>query len=612
MAEHRDRELAEHKSTQASKHDHHASTEDAGEEFSYPPSLLGDSALGARGNSPVQISLMTQMQQTQGNRAARGALAKSSPALAPTTPSSNVSRAVQRFLQRSTTAKGRPGERTPTTTIQRQPVPNPADAEANAIKDCTRLAPGWMKMMLKEMSAMDVARLQKMQEVNDGGKVPGIDNARLGAAIDAALAGKGSSALRGATLDWLAKNAEGHADQVSDIRDTVGITAFEPAFMRIVKTLGTSIKAKRADYDARIASTTVAPNAKGDADPHADNENRRKLAETTYNQTKPLLDPLKEITKGRATRYRCGDPPIEDAILAAIELEVVFSAEGMLSAPGKDREDSAKAVGMDKSIEWCGAFVAKNYLQSELMSKMVPGFPSTERLESFFHYEQYIGTEPKWVYDEGEWKALKDYHDKRGSKRKWIGDRDIYKGKGASLDIRPGDVVLLDNNPNKRAEIEIPDPSDASKKITKTVKYAEIPAGAKIKRVIEGEKGDHVQMVQSWNPATHELFVIEGNSDGYVVDNDPTHPDPAGESAAQKTKRQEIEAATGKKLKPSSDPSHVAVGVSDLANQPDPDKLTESRKARVYGIGRLSIVDFETLTYDNSAEKPKNPPKDKK
>lgn len=146
----------------------------------------------------------------------------------------------------------------------------------------------------------------------------------------------------------------------------------------------------------------------------------------------------------------------------------------------------------------------------------------------------------------------------------------------------------------------------------KTVKVSEIPQGARVIRQIPGPKGDHVQMVQSWNPATRELFVIEGNSDGYVVDNDPTHLDPAGETSAQKAKRKEIEAATGKKLKPSTDPSHVAVGMSDLGNQPDPANLRLDRKARVYGIGRVSIVDFETQTYDSSKEKPTAPPKDKK
>lgn len=617
MAEDRDHKSREHNSTPRSKQDDHAPSTSVAETPSLPSSLLGNSVFGARGNSSVQISLMTEIQQTQGNRAVQRMLKTSSPA--PVAPSSNINRDVQRFLQRSAYGSARTqdhnGERSQTTSIQRQnkPSPDPAAEEAKAIEDCKLHAGGWMKAMLEKMSAMDVAHLQKMQEVNDAGKALGYVNTRLGAAIDAVLASKTSSALRPATLDWLAKNAEGYWDQVNDIRDKVGMGTFEPAFVKIVQTLGAAIKAKRTDYDAKMASTKVATDAQGADDPRADNENRRKLAESTYSQTKPLLNALKQITQGRAARYKCGDSAIEDAILATLELEIVFSAEATLSSPGNDREDAASAVGMDKSIEWCGAFVAKNYLQSELISKMVPGFPSTERLEAFFHYTQYIGTEPKWVFDQGEWKDLKAYHTSRSAERKWIGDADIFsKGKDGALDIRPGDVVLLDNNPNKRAEIEVPDPSNPEKKVKKTVKYADIPQGAKIIRVIEGEKGDHVQMVQSWNPATRELFVIEGNSDGYVVDNNPAHPDPAGESADQKKKRQEIEAATGKKLKTSTDPSHVAVGVSDLANQPDPSKLAASRKARVYGIGRLSIVDFETQTYDNSKEKPKNPPKGKK
>jgi len=49
--------------------------------------------------------------------------------------------------------------------------------------------------------------------------------------------------------------------------------------------------------------------------------------------------------------------------------------------------------------------------------------------------------------------------------------------------------------------------------------------------------------------------------------------------------------------------------MNDLADQPDPKKLAANRNARVYGIGRISIVDFEMQTYDNSAKKPENPPK---
>lgn len=614
MAEDSEHQYSEHKSTVRSSHEDHASLADAGvgETPLYPLSLFANPALAGRGNAPVQISLMTQVQRTYGNRIARNLVRNSSPD--PVASSSNSSRAVQRFLQRSTRgsapAEDHTAENTPIAVIQRQHAPDQATDEASAIQDCLKHAAGWMKGMIKEMSAMDLAHLRKMQEVTEGGKVPGIDSVRLAAAIDAALAAKTSSALKGPTLDWLAKNAEKHADQVGDIRDAVGLATFEPAFIKVVSTLGDAIKAKRATYDTTMASTTVANNAQGVADPHTDNENRRRLTETTFRDTEPLLKALKEITKGRAARYKCDNKSAEDAILATLELEAVFSAEATLASPGTAREDSAGAVGQNKNLAWCGAFAAKSYMESEILPVTMKSFPSTERLEEFFHYKQYLGTEPLWVFVDGEWKSVEEYHTKRDSKRKWLSDAAIFKG--GTLDIRPGDIVMLDNNPNTRVEIEVADPSDPAKKITKTVAPSEVPQGAKQIRTIPGEKADHIQMVQSWNPATRELFIIEGNSDGYIVDTNPAHPDPQGETPDQKTKRQEIEAATGKKLKPGTDASHVAVGVIDLAHQPDPAALALPRKARVYGIGRLSVVDFETQSYNPSKEKPKDPPKDKK
>ncbi len=497
-------------------------------------------------------------------------------------------------------------QRLPENIISRDPYTD----EAAAIEEAKTLAAGWMKPLVEKMAAMELDHLKTLQQVTEGGKVPGIDNKRLAAAIDSALSKKIGSALKTETLDWLVANSINHADQVIEIRDIVGLALFEPAFIRLVKNFGTLIQAVRAGYETTMSSKTIATDKDKNSDPKADNENRRKATETAYRGTQPLLDKLKEITKGRAARYKADDPKAEDTILAALELETVFNAEATLGSPDNARADAANAVGMDKSIEWCGAFVAKSYVQSELVDKMVKGFPSTERLEAFFHYDQYLGTEPKWIYDQGEWKLLKDYQAQRGSPRKWTGDDVISaQGKSGDLDIRPGDVILLDNNPNKRADIEVADSTDPTKTVKKTIKYSEIPAGAKIVRVIEGEKADHVQMVQSWNPATRELFLIEGNSDGYIIDKDPAHPAPAGESDAKRKKREDIEAATGQKLTNGKDGSHVAVGMNDLADQPDPKKLAANRSARVYGIGRLSIVDFEMQTYDNSAKKPAKPPK---
>ncbi len=488
-----------------------------------------------------------------------------------------------------------------------------AAVETSAVEDCKKIAVGQMGAILKSLAALPVDHLTDMYKATNDNSVPGIDKERFSAALDAVLSKKSSDPLKSTTLNWLVNNSTNHADEVIAIKNMVGVAAFESAFVEIVQFLGDAILLIRTSYNLAINNTTVSTDDKGNEDPHTDNENRRKRTVLFHETAKPFLESLKKITKDRPARYRCEDTGIEDAILAALQLEVVFNAEKTLASPATARADSAKAVGMDSSMEWCGAFVAKSYLESEVVDKMKSGFPSTERLEAFFHYQQYIGTEPKWVYDESEWKDLKEYHKKRGSERKWIDDTAIFaRGKSGDLDIRPGDVVLLDNNTTKRAEVEVevPDSKDPTKthKVVKTYKYNAIPADGTIKRVIEGEKADHIQMVQSWNPATRELFVVEGNSDGYIIDTDPAHPAITGESAADGKTRQEIEAATGTKLTKGKDYSHVAAGINNLADQPDPSKLKAGRSARVYGIGRLSIVDFENQTYNNSTKKP-NPPK---
>jgi hypothetical protein len=493
-------------------------------------------------------------------------------------------------------------------TIARESAPD----EASAIADCKKIASVAMGAMLKELAAMPEDHLKTMQQVVEANKVAGIDNPRFSAALDAVLAKKAVSSLKATTLDWLVSNAVAHSDEVIELKNRVGLAIFEPAFTKIVLSLGNSIIQTRQSYNLTLNNTTITSDKEGNDDPHADNEKRREKTVATYEATKAFLGPLKSITKDRPARYKCGDATVEDAILAALQLEVVFNAEATLASPTNAQADSARAVGMDNNIQWCGAFVAKSYLESELVDKMKGGFPSTERLEAFFHYQQYTEKDPKWIQDGGEWKDLKTYHTQRGSARKWIDDKTIFaEGKSGTLDIRPGDVVLLDNNTNKRAEVdvEVPDKTDPTKthKVTKTYNYASIPANGTIKRVIEGDKADHIQMVQSWNPATRELFVVEGNSDGYIIDTDPTHPAIRGESEADRQQRQEIEAATGTKLTKPTDSSHVAAGINNLADQPDPSKLKAGRAARVYGIGRLSIVDFETQTYHNSPTKPPLP-----
>jgi hypothetical protein len=116
---------------------------------------------------------------------------------------------------------------------------------------------------------------------------------------------------------------------------------------------------------------------------------------------------------------------------------------------------------------------------------------------------------------------------------------------------------------------------------------------------------DHIAMVDSYDPGTGALFTIGGNDSGYTVDTRPTHTAPAGESAADRAKRERIEQETGQPLAPGAS-GGVGFGMQDLANQPDPaavarDPARARPRVRVFGIGRPSIVDLEDHFYDSTS-----------
>ena len=116
----------------------------------------------------------------------------------------------------------------------------------------------------------------------------------------------------------------------------------------------------------------------------------------------------------------------------------------------------------------------------------------------------------KWIYAEDAWHDLQAYHTARGSLRTWINAAAI-EGGGA-LDIRAGDIVLIDHSGSGSA--------------------------------------DHIVMVHSFDMTTNTLFTIGGNDGGYEVDTRATHTAPRGETDAEREKREQLEGATGQPLRP--------------------------------------------------------------
>lgn len=301
----------------------------------------------------------------------------------------------------------------------------------------------------------------------------------------------------------------------------------------------------------------------------ANESDRRTAMVALHNFDTPRLTELRQITANRSNRWQHPNAQVQDGVLAAIQLDAVFNAEGYLNNPQNAHTDSARTVGMGEDLEWCGFFVAQNYITSNLDRDLARGFFATENVVNYFTYN-YEGRVQKWIFADGQWQELRTYHDNRSSLRTWI---DAGGLQASELDIRPGDVVLVDWHGSDRP--------------------------------------DHIQMVQSWNPQSRELFYIDGNGGGYIVDNHPRNPQAASHEPLNES---ETEAATGRNLTTGGAEGHVGVGMHDLNDQPDPDAVHRDpararRHARVFGVGRPSIVDFEDHYYDHSRTIPQIPPR---
>jgi hypothetical protein len=287
----------------------------------------------------------------------------------------------------------------------------------------------------------------------------------------------------------------------------------------------------------------------------------------------PFLSEIRGVAVNPATRYQHPDAAVQDGALAAVQLDAVANAEGYLASPADAHQRSRESAGMGANFDWCGFFAMENYMLSDLDSDLKRGFFHVTNVEHYFTYRYAFGRRDdtrvmKWIYAEDDWHDLREYHTSRGSLRTWINAAAIFGG--GTLDIRAGDIVLIDHSGSGAA--------------------------------------DHIVMVQSWDPTTHTLFPIGGNDGGYEVDTRPTHEAPPGELPTDREKRERLEAATGQPLRPGSAGGHVGVGSHDLGSQPNPAALDADRargrqRVRIYGIGRPSIVDFEEHRYDSTDER---------
>lgn len=310
----------------------------------------------------------------------------------------------------------------------------------------------------------------------------------------------------------------------------------------------------------------VLPAAAG-IDAATGSQQRRVSMLAMHRQTAPLLARITALRPG-SERWKHPNPAVQDSILAALQLQVMFQAEAYFTsatdqeAPGGAHHDAYTKMGGTKGANWCGMFVSINYLHGNFDNDLKNGFRHVKNVVDYFNYtyHRYPDRVRKWIYADERWQELRAYHENRGSLRRWIEADSITSAEG--LDIQPGDIVLLDND--------------------------------------NDDQPNHIVMVHTWNPTTRMLFTIGGNDGGFQVDQNPGRSgSPEGDEATL-SPRDQAELALDQPLRRGDQDTHVGIKAIDVAEA--------SAKVRVFGIGRPSIVDFEDHTYHT--ENPKTPPVD--
>jgi hypothetical protein len=276
------------------------------------------------------------------------------------------------------------------------------------------------------------------------------------------------------------------------------------------------------------------------------------------------LPRLRALQQAAGGRWEIGDAGARDAVLGAIQLEAATDAMGDLLADSeKVHKRVADASGMGLDSAWCGMFTVDHFRHSGMDKDLAAGFLHVDNVHDFFTYRHNRNPKrvPKWIWAEHQWHDLAGYHEERGSKREWLDGSEVWKG--GDLDIRPGDVVLIDHNADGKA--------------------------------------DHIVKVQSYDPSTSTLLTIGGNDAGFVIDKNPKH------NAKADPKRERAETAADDKAlgkeawHGGAGGGHVGLSVHNVT-------ADGKKRGTIFGVGRPSLVDFEDHPYDKGNNLKKPPP----
>lgn len=287
--------------------------------------------------------------------------------------------------------------------------------------------------------------------------------------------------------------------------------------------------AQQEPYGRRAARRASATAPSGFAEPHGASER--------YGRPEPKRAAPRMQPRVRALEDTASSVPTSQ-LEAAVQHAHDLWQQGISEARDVTKVDAiVKDSGFAykvQSWDWCGMFVAACLYSAGLDADLRRGFYHVRNVENFFRYRAEDRVK-LWILTDAGWEDLATYHAARGSSRQWISRSDVAACTASDvgdLDIRPGDVALIDHDADGTA--------------------------------------DHIVLVEAFEEGV--LYTIEGNAKGDLctgVNQDGIFTTTTAKEAVVKKSR---------------------------------DLKLATKRATLYGVGRLSVVDFEDHRYE--AQKP--------
>jgi hypothetical protein len=167
-------------------------------------------------------------------------------------------------------------------------------------------------------------------------------------------------------------------------------------------------------------------------------DGRLRAQQAMIDALAPLLD--RAATFPADTRWEHPDRGVVDDVLAAVQLRGAMHAHSRLGDQNAETE-ARKQAGLPEG-QWCGAFAFTHASSAGLDRDLAGDTLSTgpgQGLDNLFTYKD----ARRWIWTGADWRGTREYHEERGSVRRF--SLVPASPDPASLDIRPGDIVLKDN-----------------------------------------------------------------------------------------------------------------------------------------------------------------------